>query len=151
MYCIEVGKRFFYNVFVSMSDPSILHVQICRADFPLSEDLFALSRPMSSALQPLEFNQMRNIDVDVVDNPKEFLLTASVPGVEKKDLKLNVDESGNLVISGERNWSNEKKTPQFSRQESFYGTVSRSMKLPKHVDASKISSKVYICTTPFDL
>ena len=31
--------------------------------------------------------------------------------------QLNVDDAGNLVITGERKWSDEKKEPNFRRQE----------------------------------
>jgi HSP20 family protein len=46
-----------------------------------------------------------------------------------------------LTISGERKMEQKKENENYRRIERVYGSVSRSMRLPKHVLADKISAK----------
>lgn len=78
--------------------------------------------------------------VDVVENDNNFEIHVAVPGMEKEDFKIDLNDNY-LTISGERKFSNERKEGNFHSIETQYGTFSRSFSLPENVDTQKISAK----------
>lgn len=78
--------------------------------------------------------------VDVVENEKAFEIQVAVPGLNKDDIKLDLNDNL-LTISGERKFTKERKENNFHSFETQYGTFSRSFSLPENVDGSKISAQ----------
>jgi HSP20 family protein len=78
--------------------------------------------------------------VDVVEDEKAFEIHVAVPGVNKEDIKIDLNDHV-LTISGERKFSKEKKDDNFRSIETQYGTFSRSFVLPEKVDATSINAK----------
>lgn len=78
--------------------------------------------------------------VDVVENKDAYVLHAELPGLEKKDINVSV-EDGVLTISGERKFEGkDEKDDNYRYYERRYGSFSRTFKLPEHVDAAKIKA-----------
>ncbi len=77
--------------------------------------------------------------VDIVENDKAFEIHVAVPGMNKEDFKIDLNDNY-LTISGERKFTEEKKDKNFHLIESQYGTFSRSFALPDNVDANKITA-----------
>ena len=77
--------------------------------------------------------------VDVKETDNLFVLTADIPGLTKKDIKVNV-ASGKLSISGERTYETEQENDNYHYRERRFGTFDRSFKLPDTVDEEKISA-----------
>jgi HSP20 family protein len=74
--------------------------------------------------------------VDVIDRDDEILVRAEVPGVDKKDLK--VDLTGqHLRIQGERLREEKKEAGEFVRSEIARGAFSRTVRLPEDFDLGK--------------
>lgn len=67
----------------------------------------------------------------------DIVLKAEVPGVNKDDLDLRVENS-TLTLRGERRISQDIKEEQYHRVERAYGTFSRSFSLPNTVDTSSV-------------
>jgi HSP20 family protein len=78
--------------------------------------------------------------VDIVEAEKAFEIHVAVPGMNKEDFKLDLNDSL-LTISGERKFTKEKKENSFHSIETQYGSFSRSFTLPENVDANNISAK----------
>lgn len=78
--------------------------------------------------------------VDVMEDEKAFEIHVAVPGMNKEDFKIDLNDNY-LTISGERKLSKEKKENNFYSVETQYGTFSRSFTLPENVDAQKISAR----------
>jgi HSP20 family protein len=76
---------------------------------------------------------------DISETKNEYLIKAELPEVEKKDIKIEV-ENGVLTISGERRLEKEEETEKQHRIENFYGKFSRSFTLPSDIDEAKISA-----------
>ncbi len=68
--------------------------------------------------------------VNVAETEKEFLVTVELPGLEEKDIQVQLF-GAQLVISGERKWDQEKKGKEFHRVESQYGSFKRVIELPE--------------------
>ena len=78
--------------------------------------------------------------VDVVENENAFELHAELPGIDKKDINVSV-ENGVLTINGERKAEKEEeKDGNYRYYERTYGSFRRSFRLPEHVDAGKIKA-----------
>ncbi len=77
--------------------------------------------------------------VDVLENEKGFEIHLAVPGMNKEDFKIDLNEKY-LTISGERKYKHEKKEQHFHSIETQYGSFGRSFTLPENVDADKISA-----------
>lgn len=78
--------------------------------------------------------------VDVVENEKAFEIHVAVPGMNKEEFKIDLNDNF-LTVSGERKFSREKNENNYRTVETQYGTFSRSFSLPDNVDASAISAK----------
>ncbi|MBT1699166.1 Hsp20/alpha crystallin family protein [Fulvivirgaceae bacterium PWU4] len=78
--------------------------------------------------------------VDVVENEKAFEIHVAVPGMNKEEFKIDLNDNF-LTISGERKFSREKNENNYRTIETQYGTFSRSFSLPDNVNASAISAK----------
>ena len=77
--------------------------------------------------------------VDVKETDNSFVLTTDIPGLTKKDIKVNV-ANGKLSISGERTYETDQENDNYHYRERRFGTFDRSFKLPDTVDEEKISA-----------
>jgi HSP20 family protein len=76
--------------------------------------------------------------VDIFENDQqEIVLRAELPGVEKDQIDIRV-ENNTLTLRGERTRSSEVKDEQYHRVERSYGTFSRSFSLPSRIDTEKV-------------
>ena len=78
--------------------------------------------------------------IDIVENDNEFTMTAELPGVEEKDINLNIDK-GTLSLSGEKRSETKSKKGEAHFMERHYGKFERSFTLPSTVDTDKIDAK----------
>lgn len=78
--------------------------------------------------------------VDVYEDDESIVLEAELPGMSKKDIRVNVNH-GVLTIEGERKFSKETKEENYHRIERSYGSFTRSFTLPSAVDVDKIQAE----------
>ena len=76
---------------------------------------------------------------NIVDNDKEFLIEFSVPGFDKKDFLLEVEEN-NLKVSKLSSKSNKPENNFFKRQFN-YSQFEKNFTIPEEVNIEKINSK----------
>ncbi|MCW8853740.1 MAG: Hsp20/alpha crystallin family protein [Gammaproteobacteria bacterium] len=77
--------------------------------------------------------------MDVIDDDKEIIVRAEIPGVNKDDLDVTItDHSVCLKAKTHREEKEEKKN--YFRQEISHGEIYRSMLLPCQVDETKASA-----------
>jgi len=77
---------------------------------------------------------------NVSETETEYLIKAELPEVSKEDVKVTVDESV-ITISGDRRKEAEHKEEKVHRIESFYGSFSRSFRLPEDADITAIQAE----------
>ncbi len=78
--------------------------------------------------------------VDIEETPDAYVIQADVPGVDPKDIEINV-ENGLLEISGERKLQKEVDERGVRRYERVYGRFYRSFRLPESADIDNIRAK----------
>ncbi len=79
--------------------------------------------------------------VDIREEQDRFILSADIPGVERKDVEITL-EDGVLTIQGERHADSEEKHEGMRRRERVHGTFMRQFTLPETVNAENISATV---------
>jgi len=81
--------------------------------------------------------------VNVEDQKDKLVVTAEVPGFDKSNLTVNIDDNNVLTIAGEQKQEHveEAKNKRFLRVERSFGQVQRSLRLPRNVDRSKVAAR----------
>ena len=77
--------------------------------------------------------------VDIKETPDSLVLSAELPGIDKKDVHINIEENV-LTISGERSFSRDEKKEDYHRIERVYGSFSRSFTLPRNVKLDAVKA-----------
>ena len=77
---------------------------------------------------------------DVKEKNDHFLVEAELPGVDRKDIKIEV-KNDVLTISGERKVEKAEEEDGYERRERYYGSFERSFILPEHVKGEEISAE----------
>ncbi len=82
---------------------------------------------------------MWGLAVDVVENKDDFIVKASIPGVNPNDLDVSyVDDT--LTIKGEIKSDNEVEENQYHLRERRYGSFARSITLPVKIKGDSIQA-----------
>ena len=77
--------------------------------------------------------------VDIKESGTEYVVYASLPGLEKKDINVSV-ENNVLTLSGERNTETEDKGEGWIQRERISGRFHRAFELPSNVDAGNVAA-----------
>ncbi len=78
--------------------------------------------------------------VDIFEHEGNIVLKAELPGVETKDVDIQV-ENNILTLRGERKFDSAVTRESYHRVERAYGAFSRSFTLPTVVDTDKIKAE----------
>jgi HSP20 family protein len=77
--------------------------------------------------------------VDISEDDQEYLIKAELPGIEKDQVKVTM-ENGLLLIAGERTGEKEEKNKKYHRVERSYGSFLRTFGLPDDADGTQIKA-----------
>lgn len=109
---------------------------------PLSE-MRALARRMERTFEPMLEGTFEGPllqvwpPVDVYEDKDEVVFRAELPGIERKNVEVVLEDS-TLTLRGERRLEREEKRENYQRIESAYGHFSRSFSLPSTIDRDKV-------------
>jgi HSP20 family protein len=77
--------------------------------------------------------------VDVAETDKSYEITAELPGMDEKNIEVNLANDG-ITIKGEKKEQTEEKKKDYTVSERRYGSFERYFTLPDGVDANKIEA-----------
>ena len=77
--------------------------------------------------------------VDVYEDEHNITLKIEVPGIDEKDIDVQI-ENNTLTVHGERKFEKEEKEENYRRVERQYGSFTRSFTLPNTVDAEQVQA-----------
>jgi len=77
--------------------------------------------------------------VDVYEDEHQVTLKIEVPGIDEKDIDVQV-ENNTLTVHGERKIESEEKEENYRRVERHYGSFTRTFTLPQTVDTEKVAA-----------
>ncbi len=70
-----------------------------------------------------------NPNTDITEDEKEYMIRMDIPGMEKNDIKINVQD-GRITVTGERKTEEKEEKKGYVRQERYFGSFYRSFTLP---------------------
>jgi HSP20 family protein len=77
--------------------------------------------------------------VNIREDEKDYVLDLAIPGIDKKDLKIDMNEDV-LTISSESNNETEQSKDGYKRKEFSYSSFCRSFYIPENVNKDKIEA-----------
>ena len=79
--------------------------------------------------------------MDVSETDKEIEVTAELPGVEERDVQINLSDNL-LTIRGEKKAEKEQKDKNYRLVERSYGSFERTFELPEGVSPDAIKANI---------
>jgi HSP20 family protein len=80
-----------------------------------------------------------SVALDVVESDDEYLIKASLPGINPDDLEITFSDN-KLTIKGEVKEEKELDEAHYHLRERRFGSFTRSIKLPSGIDTEKIEA-----------
>lgn len=99
-----------------------------------------LGRTFGTMLRTGGNNEKFMPTVDVAESPQGFEISVDLPGIKPEDVKVELQD-GHLVVSGNRDCTNERKDKDFHCVERASGSFLRAIALPADVDSEKIDAQ----------
>ncbi|HAA45841.1 MAG: heat shock protein Hsp20 [Halomonas sp. 54_146] len=78
--------------------------------------------------------------VDIIDREKDIVVRAELPGVDRKELDIEVTEQA-VILKGQRSGKTEEKKDEYFHSEIWQGSFSRAIALPVGVDTQHADAK----------
>jgi HSP20 family protein len=78
--------------------------------------------------------------LELVDAGDNFVLKAQLPGIDPKDIDIQVTPEA-ISISGERRYENTKEKSGYVRSEFRYGKFHRVLSLPAHIQNDSVQAE----------
>ncbi|MBW1778481.1 MAG: Hsp20/alpha crystallin family protein [Deltaproteobacteria bacterium] len=94
---------------------------------------------VSSPWVPGMGDELLKPTLDIAASDKEYTITVEIPGVDEKDVKLELVED-TLTIRGEKRQEKEENEKDFYRMERSYGAFQRVLSLPEDADQDRIQA-----------
>ena len=79
--------------------------------------------------------------VDITEDDKNLFVHVELPGMEKDQVKISINEEKMLTIKGEKKSEEKKEDKNYVRTERVFGSFSRSFALPEFTDIEKVDAK----------
>jgi len=109
------------------------------ADFARMNQYF--NSLIESHLSSSALNNFSYPRTDIQDAKDKMVLKFDLAGVDKKNIKLSIDDNKILTIKGEKRESKKEKSKDFVKKEIFYGEFQKSIQLPENIDEGKLTTK----------
>ncbi len=97
---------------------------------------------MSNIFDDDFFSSNRNSSmpaVNIREDEKNYILDLAIPGIDKNELKIDINDDV-LTISSEMKNENEEVKEGYKRKEFSYSSFCRSFYIPENVNRDKISA-----------
>jgi HSP20 family protein len=91
-------------------------------------------------IEPTMAESMLKPTLDLSATEKEYAITVEIPGVDEKDVKLEL-ANDTLTIRGEKKQEKEEKDKNYYRMERSFGSFQRVLSLPNDADQDSIKAK----------
>lgn len=82
-----------------------------------------------------------SVCVDIAETDKEYKITAEIPGMDAKDIRVSVAE-GYVTLKGVKEEKSKEEKPGYFRQERAYGEFKRVIGLPEAANLDKAEATI---------
>jgi HSP20 family protein len=112
-----------------------------RSDFGLFGLHREIDRLFNEFAQGTGFGGMPNLipNIEISETDKAIEISAEMPGLERKDVEISLDEDV-LTVRGEKKVEESQKDKNVQHSERSYGVFYRMLQLPPGIDPSSIQA-----------
>lgn len=96
-----------------------------------------LGTPEAGGIEPFGLRALWKPAIDIAETEREITIRAELPGVDAKDLEVNLS-GRTLSLSGEKRESKENRGENFHQVERRFGSFRRMIELPAEVDPDSV-------------
>ena len=100
---------------------------------------FGLAPIHNELFTPLSASGLLKPQLDVSVTDKEYSITVEVPGVDEKDVKIEI-VNDTMTIRGEKKQEREEKEKDYYRTERSYGSFQRVLSLPEDTNQDDVKA-----------
>jgi HSP20 family protein len=135
------------KILLSLLATSLLTLQATTISSPFETDpeLQKINQYFNSLIEShLSSPAISNINyprTDIEDLSDKIIIKFDLAGVDKKDIKLMINDKKVLTIRGEKREEKEEKGKTFVRKEIFVGSFEKSIQLPQNIDENHFDTK----------
>jgi HSP20 family protein len=96
---------------------------------------------IDSHLNRSALNNINYPRTDIQDSKKEIIIKFDLAGVEKKNIKLSIDDQKILTLEGEKKESKEEKSKEYVKKEIYYGSFKKMIQLPENINEDALTTQ----------
>jgi|SRR5690554_680763 HSP20 family protein len=115
------------------------NIKDIKPKFPNIVERFLGKRITDEATNNEEVSVIPSVNIADVD--KAFEVSVALPGLEKKDVKIEVHNDC-LIVSSEKQYEKEEKNKNWMRREYGYASFQRKFQLPESADQDRIQAEM---------
>lgn len=105
-------------------------MMIPRRNFDLFDDMFK---------DPFFKNENKIMKTDIKENEKDYVIDIEMPGYEKENIKIEV-EDGYLNVHAKETINNDQEEGNYVKRERYFGECSRSFYIGDNVEVEDIKA-----------
>ncbi|MHC1592410.1 MAG: Hsp20/alpha crystallin family protein [Candidatus Helarchaeales archaeon] len=90
----------------------------------------------------MEFPEIRTPLMDIKEDKDKYILKMDLPGIDKKDVKIEIEKDRIFEIRAEYKTEEEEKDEGYLRRERSQRSYFRRFMLPQEVEADKVQAKL---------
>ena len=94
-----------------------------------------------SSFPSISMSKLPEASCDIIDEGNQFRVKMDVPGIQKKDIKLNVTDNS-LEVSAEHKEESEEKKKNYLRKERSHVSYYRTLPLSESIVSGKVKAKL---------
>jgi HSP20 family protein len=117
---------------------TVAPVQSFDAEFDRMNDYF--NTIIESHLNKSAISNIGYPRTNIKDLADKYIYEFDLAGIDKKDIKLTIDDNNILTLEGQKQESSNEKSDRYVTQEIFYGSFKKMIKLPENIEADKLST-----------
>lgn len=91
-------------------------------------------------LPSMNFEELRTPLIDIENKEKEIIVSVEIPGINKEEIDLEVNEN-NLIVKAERKSKKEQKDKNYYRCERSYSSFYRNIPLPEAIQENNTTAE----------
>ena len=116
--------------------------KLIRYNYPLSSVFDEMEKNFNNFLSyPASGNKDFWLpDVDIKEDGDVYTVKMDVPGMDKKNIKINIDKYNNLIVEGERDSEIKQNKKDYICFERYKGSFYRKFTLPGTVNSQGIKA-----------
>lgn len=115
------------------------YINACHAPRFMRDYRFA--DRVSGSDSPVDYNRTFRPRADISENETQLFMDFDLPGIEKEDVRISVNEEGILKIEAKKKQPESSEEKKYFRNERYFGDYVRSFQLPENISRDNISAK----------